>query len=306
MSYLFDGSPLADLYPAGSVSFAPGGYTGLTSGTSSSLAFEQTTTGSKYTVTVGGITYDLLDYYNIMADYTDSNNSTSLTVPAWCKSVRFIGVGGGGGGGGGGCGAFSGNAIGADDANEGGNGGAGSGGQYLTTSGATGIAVTPGSTISIVIGTGGGGGAGGLGGGDKDGNRQPGTDGTPGNSTTINVSGTTYTASGGRGGGGGYGSYWGDGTNQPADAAPGTTPNGATAGVDRNGTNTTAVVASGSRPAISGGTGANAFTGDISDTNPTEQSSGGRGTSNDYPQSYRDGVPGGSGTKGFSRVYFIP
>lgn len=127
-------------------------------------------------------------------------SSGTWTVPDNVTSVIVLGCGGGGGGGGGG-------------ANYGGGGGGGSGAQPITAAIA---GLTPGASISVVIGAGGNAGAGGISGGN-------GVVGANGNPSSFG----TLVFNGGLGGDPGVGSTLG-GTNPAggAGAAEAMTPMG--------------------------------------------------------------------------------
>lgn len=103
-------------------------------------------------------------------EYTTAQ-TTTFTVPAGCTSISAVCVGGGGGGGG------------SEDADEGGAGGGGGALAYQTS-----IAVTPGESLTVVVGAAGAAGA-------ASGN------GGPGGTSSISRSGTNLVAANGGGGG---------------------------------------------------------------------------------------------------------
>lgn len=111
----------------------------------------------------------LTNFHNIQA-FTSSD---SISLPGTVTTIAIHGGAGGGGGGGN------------NDANEAGGGG-GAGAQVVTF-----LSVTPGSTLTITIGSGG------SGGGQT-------ADGQDGGDTTITGDGVSYTINGGSGGDGGW------------------------------------------------------------------------------------------------------
>ena len=123
--------------------------------------------------------------------------STTATVPDGCHSITAFVVGGGGGGGRGGyvyIGEYS-----STFTRCCGGGGGGGGRQTSKT-----VNVTPGQSISIVIGSGGNGGSGGYRSGSYNYSySENGNSGGNGGTSTVNANGVAVSASGGNGGGGG-------------------------------------------------------------------------------------------------------
>ncbi len=133
-----------------------------------------------------------------------ATGSTAWIVPANVTKVRgrLWGAGGGGGGGGGGEGSFG-----------GGSGAAGERGGYVEAV----LTVTPGATVTVVIGAGGALGAGGAfnvaGGAD-------GTAGSAGGTSSLSGTGFSFTANGGAGGAKGLGAPSGGPTGADARYSP--------------------------------------------------------------------------------------
>lgn len=205
------------------------------------------------------------------------------TAPEGVTSVEYLVVGGGGGGG---------NAY--DNA-----GGGGGGGGMLKT--ATGYAVTPGQTYTIVVGDGGAGGtatypgnADGVAGQDSqfDTIVSKGGGAGKGSRTTGSGVGVRWTApntasTGGAGGGAGVGGYGGGGSTS------GSAPSGITGGNPGGGTGNN-LIGGGPFTYASGGTGGTAGTNTTGAAGNTNRGTGGRGAGA-ASGAGRDGGKGGAG-----------
>jgi len=169
--------------PSGIIQY--GGYTG----TSSSIVTNGGV-GKQYYLASDGNNYfvfEISNSYIIPRNTVVFASSGSWTVPQGVTKILVSGCAGGGGGGGGGASnSTSGGA---------GSGGGGGAGQFVIKQA---ISVTPGSTITITIGSGGSGGSGGAPNGGSGGNG-----GNGGNTTLVTGSTTLLSLSAGAGGGGG-------------------------------------------------------------------------------------------------------
>lgn len=204
-------------------------------------------------------------------------SGTSYTTPAGCTSIYVEAIGAGGGGGG---------ADSAVDARYQASGGGGSGAyvaKYFT--------VTPSTSYTYAIGTGGAGGA------------NTGASGSTGGSTTFTVGGTTITATGGTGGQG----YQSNGSNsgRPARGGGGGTATNGDLNVDGNAGSMGFVNTDGIQYYATGSGGGSFFGGGAQGLNTTGAGTAGTsgGGGSGAASSLATGNAGGAGGNGLIRIW---
>ena len=216
-SYSYKGVPLNQIYDSSGVSTVNNLYQGY-------IGFPV----PKATTTYEYLRPNPFGYFGPNGDlrnFVDASNTgiittsqPTLSIPQNCKAINVIAVGGGGGGGG------AGGKAKADPANNGAEyawGGSGGSGGYGKYDASNNIIIPENiKSISINIGNGGNGGASSLqerefksnynalsGWNSPSGYANNGTDGAPGQQTTIKIGNVNYVSLGGNGGGYGKGAY---------------------------------------------------------------------------------------------------
>ena len=209
-------------------------------------------------------------------------------VPSYVDSILVSGVGGGGGGGGGG------GTVGSTGSVGGGGGGGGGAGQPAIKQP---ITVTPGDSLSVVIGAGGAGGPGGANTGAAGANGSGAGNTTVTNTTTAT---TLLTLTGGSGGGGG-GGQTSTTAGVTAGGAGGLGGAGAPTGSDGSDGNFTGNGGPGGSSPFGGGGGLGraATTGSYGDSYGGGYGSGGGGGGGAYGVNANAGGGGGGGSAGF-------